>query len=158
MPSLHETEEAGKGEPEEGEERKIVTSNSTAKKVVGFSCLGLFVFLVVLGTLVGNEAKKTPSPTSTTGVTVKPSRSTARPTPTPTLPEPSTPPAETPTADAPTADISVAEDPAESEEPDPVHYKNCAAVRAAGAAPIHRGEPGYAPHLDRDNDGIACDS
>jgi excalibur calcium-binding domain-containing protein len=38
-----------------------------------------------------------------------------------------------------------------------VFYRNCDAARAAGAAPIRRGEPGYAPHLDRDNDGIACE-
>ncbi|KOU47539.1 excalibur calcium-binding domain-containing protein [Streptomyces sp. WM6378] len=38
-----------------------------------------------------------------------------------------------------------------------VSYKNCAAVRAAGAAPLHRGDPGYAAHLDRDGDGIACE-
>ncbi|WP_276801858.1 excalibur calcium-binding domain-containing protein, partial [Cellulomonas iranensis] len=25
-------------------------------------------------------------------------------------------------------------------------------ARAAGAAPVRRGEPGYGPHLDRDND------
>lgn len=36
-------------------------------------------------------------------------------------------------------------------------YKNCAAARAAGAAPVRRGEPGYGPHLDRDNDGIGCE-
>ncbi|MFJ9173930.1 excalibur calcium-binding domain-containing protein [Streptomyces sp. NPDC102360] len=39
-----------------------------------------------------------------------------------------------------------------------VSYDNCTAARAAGAAPIHRGEPGYAPHLDRDGDGIGCDT
>jgi Excalibur calcium-binding domain len=38
-----------------------------------------------------------------------------------------------------------------------VYYKNCDAARAAGAAPIKRGEPGYRPALDRDNDGTACD-
>jgi len=38
-----------------------------------------------------------------------------------------------------------------------VYYANCAAARAAGAAPIHRGEPGYRPGLDRDGDGIACE-
>jgi hypothetical protein len=37
-------------------------------------------------------------------------------------------------------------------------YANCSEVRAAGAAPIHRGEPGYRPGLDRDGDGIACDT
>ncbi|MEU1099617.1 excalibur calcium-binding domain-containing protein [Streptomyces tibetensis] len=36
-------------------------------------------------------------------------------------------------------------------------YENCDAARAAGAAPIHQGEPGYAPHLDRDGDGVACE-
>ena len=36
-------------------------------------------------------------------------------------------------------------------------YRNCAEARAAGAAPIYRGEPGYREKLDRDNDGIACE-
>lgn len=38
-----------------------------------------------------------------------------------------------------------------------VYYKNCTEARNAGAAPIMRGEPGYAPRLDRDNDGVACE-
>lgn len=38
-----------------------------------------------------------------------------------------------------------------------VYYPNCAAARAAGAAPLHRSDPGYRPALDRDNDGIACE-
>jgi len=38
-----------------------------------------------------------------------------------------------------------------------VYYANCAAVRAVGAAPLHRGDPGYRSQLDRDNDGIACE-
>ena len=38
-----------------------------------------------------------------------------------------------------------------------VFYRNCAEARAAGAAPIRRGQPGYGQHLDRDNDGIACE-
>lgn len=37
------------------------------------------------------------------------------------------------------------------------YFKNCSAARAAGAAPLYRGQPGYAPKLDRDNDGIACE-
>ncbi|MXO58563.1 hypothetical protein GRI89_03275 [Altererythrobacter salegens] len=37
------------------------------------------------------------------------------------------------------------------------YYPNCAAARAAGAAPIRRGEPGYRPQLDADGDGIACE-
>jgi hypothetical protein len=39
----------------------------------------------------------------------------------------------------------------------PVYYKNCDAAWAAGAAPIHRGEPGYRSELDHDKDGTACD-
>ena len=55
--------------------------------------------------------------------------------------------------------------PAQTQEPTPapaqqdenVYYKNCAAVRAAGKAPLYRSDPGYAPKLDRDGDGIACE-
>ncbi len=37
------------------------------------------------------------------------------------------------------------------------YYRNCSAARAAGAAPLRRGDPGYARHLDRDGDGRACE-
>ena|GEM_PF-1067295 len=37
-------------------------------------------------------------------------------------------------------------------------YKSCAEARAAGAAPLYRGDPGYSSSLDRDNDGVACES
>lgn len=36
-------------------------------------------------------------------------------------------------------------------------YANCAAARAAGAAPVMVGEPGYGRHLDRDGDGVGCE-
>ena len=36
-------------------------------------------------------------------------------------------------------------------------FRNYAAARAAGAAPVRRGDPGYGPHLDRDNDGVGCE-
>ncbi|OQM63749.1 calcium-binding protein [Bifidobacterium breve] len=38
-----------------------------------------------------------------------------------------------------------------------VHYANCSAVRAAGAAPLYQGQPGYNGKLDRDHDGVACE-
>ncbi|MFK3889771.1 excalibur calcium-binding domain-containing protein [Sphingomonas sp. NPDC079357] len=38
-----------------------------------------------------------------------------------------------------------------------VYYANCAAARAAGAAPVMRGAPGYSRKLDRDNDGVGCE-
>ncbi|GAB08979.1 hypothetical protein GOARA_026_00080 [Gordonia araii NBRC 100433] len=37
------------------------------------------------------------------------------------------------------------------------YYENCDAVRADGADPLHKGQDGYAAHLDRDDDGIACE-
>lgn len=36
-------------------------------------------------------------------------------------------------------------------------FTNCAAARAAGAAPLYRGQPGYQAKLDRDGDGVACE-
>jgi hypothetical protein len=37
-------------------------------------------------------------------------------------------------------------------------YPNCTAAEAAGVAPIRRGRPGYRSALDRDGDGIACNT
>lgn len=54
------------------------------------------------------------------------------------------PAATTPTPRPPTGEV-------------PPLYPNCAAARAAGAAPLHRGERGYREQLDGDNDGIACE-
>lgn len=36
-------------------------------------------------------------------------------------------------------------------------YGTCAEARAAGAAPLYAGSPGYSPKLDRDSDGVACE-
>ena len=36
-------------------------------------------------------------------------------------------------------------------------YRNCSEARAAGAAPLYRGAPGYSARLDRDGDGVACE-
>ncbi|MGF9822603.1 thermonuclease family protein [Brevibacillus agri] len=50
--------------------------------------------------------------------------------------------------------------PAPASTPEPVqevYYANCSEAKAAGAAPLYRGEPGYRAKLDRDNDGIACE-
>lgn len=37
------------------------------------------------------------------------------------------------------------------------YYRDCAAARAAGVAPIRRGEPGYRPALDANTNGLACE-
>lgn len=42
-------------------------------------------------------------------------------------------------------------------DPNPVKYPNCAAARAAGAAPLKAGESGYRVELDGDRDGWACE-
>jgi uncharacterized membrane-anchored protein YhcB (DUF1043 family) len=44
-----------------------------------------------------------------------------------------------------------------AEAPVSAYYQNCDAVRAAGAAPIRVGDPGYGGHLDRDGDGVGCE-
>jgi hypothetical protein len=36
-------------------------------------------------------------------------------------------------------------------------YADCSAARAAGAAPLHRGEPGWSDRMDGDGDGVACE-
>ncbi|MBT2248851.1 excalibur calcium-binding domain-containing protein [Arthrobacter sp. BHU FT2] len=55
-----------------------------------------------------------------------------------------------PVAPAPVAPAPVAPAPAGP-------FANCTAARAAGAAPVYAGTPGYGKHLDRDGDGIGCD-
>ena len=45
----------------------------------------------------------------------------------------------------------------EPEEQADAYYANCTEAKAAGAAPMYRGSPGYRADLDRDDDGIACD-
>ena len=48
--------------------------------------------------------------------------------------------------------------PAPAPAPVDVYYENCDAVRAAGAAPIYAEDPGYSTKLDRDQDGVACET
>jgi hypothetical protein len=64
--------------------------------------------------------------------------------------------------DQPLPDVADAAHPvlttAPSEAPSGTHaFENCSAARAAGAAPVHRGDPGYASSLDGDGDGVGCE-
>lgn len=68
------------------------------------------------------------------------------PTPAPTTPAPSPQPTTTP---APATSV-----PAPKVD---VYYANCTEARAAGAAPLFEGEPGYRLAMDGDKDGIACE-
>ena len=62
---------------------------------------------------------------------------------------------------APIANLAFAPEPApEPSQTAPAqsaYYANCAAARAAGAAPLYSGTPGYRSQLDRDGDGVACE-
>ena len=71
-------------------------------------------------------------------------------------------------AAAEASEQAVQDEPAQPEEPaqrpqqDPkkstsTYYANCTEAKAAGAAPMYEGDPGYRSGLDRDHDGIACD-
>ena len=90
---------------------------------------------------------------ATCGATVP---TTSKPPTTTAVPKTSTrPPAPRTTALPPPTTSKVAPPP-----PEPVvdvYYSNCSDARAAGAAPLYVGDPGYRTGLDRDHDGIACE-
>jgi hypothetical protein len=146
---------------------------------------GIFVLLVIVGLVAPTEDKSTDTPkavveASTTAITSPPRTTTTTPPTTTTTAAPSTRvvtsvvtsivevPANRSIPDTSTATwaplpvVPQTSTPVyvpAAPEPDAgsVYYANCTAVKAAGAAPIMVGEPGYRPALDRDDDGIACD-
>ncbi len=164
----------GDDEPARGGRRKT-------PYLIGAGVLGL---LLVIGATVGGRDEPAPPPlaappTSAPVTTTSVAPTTAAPTTTPdpvpaaaaaaprtstrtATPRPTTPaaPTTTPPAAAPLPIAAAAPEPEPTREPDPpaeASYENCAAVRAAGADPIRRGDPGYARHLDRDGDGVGCE-
>jgi cytoskeletal protein RodZ len=88
-----------------------------------------------------DETVPTTAPTTAAPTTAASAASSTEP---PTTAAP--PPTEPPTTAAPTTAAPAA-----------VSYKNCDEARAAGAAPLYQGEPGYSSKLDRDGDGVACE-
>ena len=54
--------------------------------------------------------------------------------------------------------VSFATNSAEKKSTKQITFANCTEARAAGYENIKRGEPGYATKLDRDKDGVACES
>jgi endonuclease YncB( thermonuclease family) len=98
-------------------------------------------------------AAETTAKQATSGLWAPPCNGTID-APAPTLAPTSTP--EPPVTKAAPPVRTTEEEP--TPEPDSsVYYKNCDAARAAHAAPMHVGEPGYRKGLDRDGDGTACD-
>jgi hypothetical protein len=81
----------------------------------------------------------------------KPTPPPAPKTSTKTTPKPVPPKPAPPVAAQPPKPVPPKPAPAQA------YYKNCAAARAAGAAPVRRGQPGYGSHLDRDGDGVGCE-
>lgn len=110
--------------------------------------------IAVLATLVlGACSDPTPAPSPT------PSRTPAITTTATASPAPSPAATATPKS-APAASATAtatATRTAPTAAPSSVYYANCDAARAAGAAPLYRGQPGYRSALDRDNDGVACE-
>lgn len=131
--------------PRPGRRRQILA-------VVGGVLAAAFLFAIgaVAGSAGSDDAKAKPAATETVTVTATPSAS----------PPASPHPAVTVTVHATrtvTATVTAGSDGGGGAGDGGVYYKNCAAARAAGAAPLFEGDPGYGRHLDRDGDGVACE-
>jgi len=127
----------------------------------------VLVVVAVLAALTacgGTAPESDPSPTIETSDTT--SSATTPPPTTTTTTTTTTPPPAPPTTEVPDVVPPPVQPPpytpppAQPPPPAPadVYYANCAEARAAGAAPLHRGEPGYRSGLDRDDDGVACET
>lgn len=139
------------------------------KRVVIPAAFGVFIIGVAIGgagsgggTEATASAKPAPAPTVTATAT---ETAAAHPSPAATVTVEATPkPAPTVTRTK-TVRVTVAPRPAaagtgggsSTSGGGSTYYANCTAVRAAGAAPLHAGDPGYGRHLDRDGDGVACE-
>lgn len=136
---------------------------------------GVLLSLVIGGAITGcgNDEVSTPAQPPVTTAASAPTTSMAPPTttyaPIPTttaaptstvrqvpVPDPDPDPDPDPVRKAPAPPPAPKPEP-KKEEPKTVYYKNCSAARAAGAAPVHRGDAGYGSHLDRDGDGVGCE-
>ena len=96
-------------------------------------------------------------PAVTSGYAAKAVAAAPPPEPAPVEPAPAEPaPAEPEPAPA-EPEPAPAEPAAPPAPPASAYYANCKEVRAAGKAPLYRGDPGYSSKLDRDGDGIACE-
>ncbi|OHV27453.1 hypothetical protein BBK14_20495 [Parafrankia soli] len=96
-----------------------------------------------------------PAPSAVPRPSAAPARVAAAPPPAPPSPAETTPTAEQTAAPTPTP--SATPDQARPPRPATTSYQSCADARAAGAAPLHRGQPGYRSALDDDGDGTACE-
>jgi hypothetical protein len=139
----------GSGESE-GSTKPVVTSSTTVAATTTKTTTATTTKTTTTTTTVPPTTTTTVPPTTTTVAPmplvpqVQATTTTPYVPPAPAyVPPPTTEPAYVPPpAKAPNAGVS---------------YANCTAVKAAGAAPIYRGDPGYSSKLDRDGDGVACE-
>lgn len=133
-----------------------------------FIAAGAMAAGLILGACGGSKDKPvnliSDAPDTIVSTTAKPTTTTttAPPTTTTTAPPPTTtttaPPATAPPTTAAYVPPPAYVPPAPAPAPAPsASYANCTEARAAGVTPLYRGQPGYAPKLDRDNDGVACE-
>lgn len=129
------------------------TRHRVAGALGGIACCGCALpagLLLMIGS-IGAILSPAPTPSASPAaiVSAAPATTTAAPSTTPAAPTAAPSPAATtpppPTTQAPAPATTVS-------------YLSCEDVRAAGAAPIHRGDPGYSGDLDRDGDGVACET
>lgn len=156
--------------PIEGPPGLYGSSNARLRRTRTVLASAAGVGALLLGLVVGAAGSETAgadSPLAATPMQTATVTVTARPSPAVTM----TAPPETVTATPDTVTVTVEVPvvsgdesggygivaPSESGGSSAVYYENCTAARAAGAAPIRRGEPGYGSHLDRDDDGVACE-
>lgn len=104
------------------------------------------------------ESEVTEAPVVEEGQEVEPLIGTVETAPPETAPSETVPPETVPPETVPPETVPPETAPPETAPPETqAAYANCDAVRAAGADPIHRGDPGFSPRLDRDGDGVACE-
>ena len=143
-----------------GQPPKPPTTNR--RLIIAGSVALCFLLLLLIGNCSGpSENSRTSTVTSTVTRTIKPPTVTvtAQP-PVATITAPPSTVTETAQAAPPLFESTPVYAPPLVDIPEPsssVYYSNCSEARAAGAAPLYAGEPGYRPGLDRDSDGTACE-
>ena len=119
------------GEPQEGDRAIVASSDEAAPPPT--TERPQTTSTTVRTTTTTTAPTTTAPPTTAAPTTTAPPTTAPRPPPPPTPPPPPPPPSQS------------------------ASYANCSEARAAGVTPLYRGDPGYAPDLDRDDDGIACE-
>ena len=116
-----------------------------------------------MNNLLGFVSVPSQKPTTKPTFTQRPTANLTMEQPEPIMeaPSPVEPAPQAPAVELPAPQAPAVEQPAPAMvEPAPqqIYYKNCDAVRAAGKAPLYAGSPGYRAELDRNSDGVACES